>query len=426
MEREVQPLIHSRCGVENADDCSFLESCHNLEDLKKQPSPPAMEFTRKKRLVCSNVASCALSERSSSCDHEEEHCETKEKKRKRGSVSRRLWLAMAFCLALMVVEVIGGFMANSLAILADAAHLLSDVASFGVSIFAIWASGWKATARCSYGFHRLETLGALLSILIIWIVTGFLVYEAVFRLVHELAPIDGRLMFAIAAVGFFANLVMVFILGHGESHHHRHSDGHCHRSSLSGESYKQEGGSLESSDTTEKAHLGDLEKVVVIEEEEEESSTPHSNLNLRGAYLHILGDMIQSVGVLVGGAIIWRYPRLRYVDVVCTLVFSLVVLWTTLRLLRDVVEILMESSPRGIQAEAVQSGLELAHPDVLGVHELHIWSVTTGKVLLSCHVAVKHDADADLVLQRVVEYCYRELKTSHVTVQIERMDVDHV
>lgn len=146
--------------------------------------------------------------------------------------SRKLSRAVMICLFFMAVEVAGGLYANSLAILTDAAHLLTDVAGFALSLFAIWASGWEATPLQTFGFSRLEILGALGSILFIWLLTGILVYEAIKRLLTEVAPIDGRLMFCIASVGLLVNLAMMYLLGHGHSHGHGpghdHDHGHGH------------------------------------------------------------------------------------------------------------------------------------------------------------------------------------------------------
>jgi zinc transporter 2 len=136
----------------------------------------------------------------------------------------------------MMLEVAGGIFANSLAILTDAAHLLSDVAGFAISLFAIWAASWEATPNQSFGFYRLEILGALVSIQLIWLLTGILVYEAVHRLFGPSQPVDGRLMFIVATLGLLINLAMAFLLGHDghahghdHGHNHGHSNGHTHK-----------------------------------------------------------------------------------------------------------------------------------------------------------------------------------------------------
>ncbi len=154
----------------------------------------------------------------------------------RATSSRKLVKAVVLCLIFMMLEVAGGIFANSLAILTDAAHLLSDVAGFAISLFAIWAASWEATPNQSFGFYRLEILGALVSIQLIWLLTGILVYEAVHRLFGPSQPVDGRLMFIVATLGLLINLAMAFLLGHDghahghdHSHNHGHSNGHTHK-----------------------------------------------------------------------------------------------------------------------------------------------------------------------------------------------------
>jgi zinc transporter 2 len=149
--------------------------------------------------------------------------------RTRSASIRKLWTAVILCMVFMSVEVVGGIKANSLAILTDAAHLLTDVAGFAISLFAIWASGWEATPRQTYGFFRLEVLGALLSIQLIWLLTGVLIYEAIDRLLHNRGAVDGRLMFIVSTFGLIVNIAMIFLLGHSDhGHDHSHSDSDSH------------------------------------------------------------------------------------------------------------------------------------------------------------------------------------------------------
>lgn len=143
------------------------------------------------------------------------------------------------------------------------------------------------------------------------------------------------------------------------------------------------------------------------------------NINVQGAYLHALGDSIQSVGVMIGGAIIWYKPEWKIIDLICTLIFSVIVLATTIKMLRNILEVLMESTPREIDATKLEKGL-CEMDEVVAIHELHIWAITVGKVLLACHVKIKPEADADMVLDKVVGYIRREFNISHVTIQIER------
>jgi zinc transporter 2 len=147
--------------------------------------------------------------------------------------------------------------------------------------------------------------------------------------------------------------------------------------------------------------------------------TKKQNINVHGAYLHVLGDSIQSVGVMIGGAIIWYKPEWKIVDLICTLIFSVIVLFTTINMLRNILEVLMESTPREIDSTRLQKGL-LEMEEVVAVHELHIWAITVGKVLLACHVKINPEADADMMLDKVIDYIKSVHSISHVTIQIER------
>lgn len=143
------------------------------------------------------------------------------------------------------------------------------------------------------------------------------------------------------------------------------------------------------------------------------------NINVRGAYLHALGDLIQSIGVMISGCVIWYNPNLKILDPICTILFSILVLATTIQILRDVIEVLMESTPREIDATTLQNGL-LEVSGVVAVHELHIWAITMGKTLLACHILAEPLANTNEVLHKVTDYCEKTYGISHVTIQVER------
>ncbi|MBA0772548.1 hypothetical protein Gotri_007901 [Gossypium trilobum] len=372
----------------------------------------------------------------------------------RSASMRKLLIAVVLCVIFMSVEVVGGIKANSLAILTDAAHLLSDVAAFAISLFSLWAAGWEANPRQSYGFFRIEILGALVSIQLIWLLAGILVYEAIVRLINNTGEVYGFLMFLVAAFGLVVNIIMALLLGHdhshGHGHGHDHGHGHSHSHSHSHSDHSHgvsvtthhhhEGHSTgehhhhhhhpEGHSKTEHSHHYEETEHVKDEDHHydvhKEQSKPlldkpkkRRNINVQGAYLHVLGDSIQSIGVMIGGAIIWYKPEWKIVDLICTLIFSVVVLGTTIKMLRSILEVLMESTPREIDATKLETGL-LEMGDVVAIHELHIWAITVGKVLLACHVKIRPEADADIVLDNVIEYIRREYNISHVTIQIER------
>lgn len=404
----------------------------------------------------------------------------------RSASIRKLWTAVILCMVFMIVEVLGGIKANSLAILTDAAHLLTDVAGFAISLFAIWASGWEATPRQTYGFFRLEILGALVSIQLIWLLTGILIYEAIDRILHNTSAVDGRLMLIVSTLGLIVNIAMIFLLGHsdhGLDHSHSDSDshdkGHWHGEGKGHRQQAKQRHAQEHRGNTEYSHdhghkhedleictasgqdKAELKKPLLSDVERAEhfvhstnagktlgsglkdaesshlqktkfkldhdleantkvqkESHSHLNINVQGAYLHVLGDLVQSIGVMIG-VVIWVKPSWKIIDLICTLFFSVLVLGTTIKMLKSILEVLMESTPREIDATRLEEGL-CAISGVLTVHELHIWAITVRKYLLACHVKIRSDANADMVLQRVIEYIEREYKISHITVQIER------
>lgn len=395
--------------------------------------------------ICGDAPSCGFSDaKNSSTDAKE-----------RSAAMRKLFIAVVLCIVFMSVEVVGGIKANSLAILTDAAHLLSDVAAFAISLFSLWASGWEATPRQSYGFFRIEILGALVSIQMIWLLAGILVYEAIVRLINGPGEVKGMLMFAVSAFGLVVNIAMALLLGHehGHAHSHGHSHGHGehdhgHGSHEHGhEDHRHHHGISVTTHHRHHHHHEDVERGASDgvkhdhHHAHEESVTTalldgcrddenHSqkvteaqkkqrNINVQGAYLHVLGDSIQSIGVMIGGAIIWYKPEYMIVDLICTLIFSAIVLFTTIQMLRNILEVLMESTPREIDATKLEKGL-CEMDEVIAIHELHIWAITVGKVLLACHVIIKPEANADMVLDKVIDYIRREYNISHVTIQIER------
>nr|GEV60561.1 metal tolerance protein 1-like [Tanacetum cinerariifolium] len=201
------------------------------------------------------------------------------------------------------------------------------------SLFSVWASGWVATPRQSYGYFRIEILGTLVSIQIICLLTGILVYQAIDRLVNGLAEVDGGLMLGISAVGLVFNIFMIFILGHEHGHVHDDPD---HKYGLN---VTHHDGHNESTQPLLRSYPANTNK---------------PNINVRGACLHVLRDLIQSIGVMTGAVIIWYNPKLTIVDPICKLLFSIIVFYTTINILRDILEVLVESSPRGFDVLSLE------------------------------------------------------------------------
>ncbi|KAL2328791.1 hypothetical protein Fmac_022218 [Flemingia macrophylla] len=320
--------------------------------------------------------------------------------------AKKLSGLIAFYSIVMVVELVGGLKAHSLAVISDAAHLLSDIAGFSISLFAVWASGWEATPHQSFGYNRLEVLGALMSVQLIWLISGFLIYEAVGRLVLQNASVNGKLMLAIATLGFVLNFIMVAWIGH--DHHdcqnsgHDHSHQHCHADHDHGKE--------------ELSTITDEESVTLVSSSQR--NTNILNINLQGAYLHVMADMIQSVGVMIAGAIIWAHPKWFIVDLVCTLIFSVLSLSTTLPMLRNIYGILMERTPSELDISKLENGLRNIK-GVQDVHDLHVWAITIGKYVLSCHIVAETGITSIDLIGTIKYYCEQTFQIQHVTIQIE-------
>ncbi|KAL5714488.1 Metal tolerance protein A2 [Ranunculus cassubicifolius] len=292
--------------------------------------------------------------------------------RERSASMRKLLIAVAMCIVFMGVEVVGGIKANSLAILTDAAHLLSDVAAFAISLFSLWAAGWEATPRQSYGFYRIEILGALVSIQMIWLLAGILVYEAINRLIHDSGEVQGALMFGVSAFGLVVNIIMAVTLGHDHGHEHgghdhdhghSHDDRHSHEITITTSPARPDN---EHKHNHSQDHSHGTTTTPLLEDSTKEKK--QKNINVQGAYLHVLGDSIQSIGVMIGGAIIWYNPKLKIIDTICTLAFSVIVLGTTIKMLRNILEVLMESTPREINVTMIEKEI-CDMQEVVAIHD---------------------------------------------------------
>ncbi|KAK9904349.1 hypothetical protein WJX75_010009 [Coccomyxa subellipsoidea] len=338
-----------------------------------------------------------------------------EAEREAAKVRRKLIFALVLAVIFMVVEVVGGYIANSLAIMTDAAHLLSDVSGFAVALFAGIYAAKKGGSSHSFGYHRIEVLGALASVLATWLVTGVLVFEAIGRIINP-SPVDGKVMFILALVGVVINLSIMAILGghghghshgegghdhgHGHSHSHSHSGGHFH-----GEKHSHNGHAHAEEDAHSHAEEGHAHREGHAHGDGLEERSEETNINLRGAIVHVIGDLVQSLGVALAGALIWWKQddaRFAIADPICTFVFALLVLLTTRSLLRDISDTLMERVPRGLDADAMQAKLQEI-PGVEGVSDLHIWGLKPGMPLLACHLDIASESAACDVLARATQ-----------------------
>lgn len=269
----------------------------------------------------------------------------------RVAIRRALILVLIF----MVVEFVGGFLANSLALMSDALHMLTDSIALMLALFAFWIASRPSTPKMSFGYHRAEILGALTCGLLIWFLTALLVYEAILR--FKAPPeVKGSLLLVVASMGLIVNLISAWML-------------HSARS---------------------------------------------ESLNMRAAYLHVLGDLLGSVGAIFAGLII-LLTGWRLIDPLVTFLIAGLLLYGSWKIVIEAVGILMESTPRGIDPEEVQQvleGLEVVEE----VHDLHIWSVSSGILALSAHLVSTNPSDALTEANQTLDKRYG---IHHTTIQVE-------
>ncbi|KAI5091697.1 hypothetical protein C0J45_18903 [Silurus meridionalis] len=315
---------------------------------------------------------------------------------------KRLYIVSAVCLVFMVGEILGGYFAGSLAVMTDAAHLLVDFTSFIISLCSLWLSSRPATHTLNYGWHRAEILGALLSVFTIWLVTGVLVYLAVERLISDDFEIEGTVMLITSGCAVLANIIMAFTLyqsGHGHSHGGLGTHGHGH-------SHGKKKNHSHSANYHSLENQGHMKKT-------------QENASVRAAFVHVIGDLLQSVSVLVSALIIFFRPEYKIADPICTFLFSLFVLGTTITVMRDILVVLMEGTPAGMDYREVRERL-LSIKGVKAVHNLHIWALTMNQAVLSAHVAIDDTAEPQVVLKEMTRYCFTAYSFHSVTIQLEQ------
>uniref|UniRef100_A0A3Q0SS98 Probable proton-coupled zinc antiporter SLC30A4 n=1 Tax=Amphilophus citrinellus TaxID=61819 RepID=A0A3Q0SS98_AMPCI len=290
-----------------------------------------------------------------------ENCTKKRESIKHKRVMKRLGIAALLYVLFMTGEFIGGYVSNSLAIMTDALHILADLVGIVFSMLALYLTTKLPTKRFTFGLHRLEVVAAVLSVLLIYILTAILLYEAVQRTVHQDFNIDGDVMLITAAVGVAVNLIMGFLLNQGG---HLHSHGHGHSHAPAGASNSQSG----------------------------QQQRPHGSLAVRAAFIHALGDLLQSVGVLIAAYIVRFKPELKLADPICTYIFSILVLFTTVRIIRDTGVIVLEGVPRHLDTQRIREDL-LKLEDVQSVDELNVWALTADKTAALVHLQLTPSSD---------------------------------
>ncbi|KAI1729598.1 cation efflux family domain-containing protein [Ditylenchus destructor] len=289
----------------------------------------------------------------------------------------------------IAAELVGGYLGNSLAIMTDAFHMMSDLVSFLLSILAIRLGRRKPNAKFSFGFQRAEVLGALISVLIIWALTGVLIYLAVMRIIHRSYNIEPNMMMITAGVGVGFNILIGCLLHFAKS---RQSPNTNSKDDISiNEGYPEIGARTQSG---------------------------HQNLNIRAAFIHVLGDLVQSVGVLIAAVVI-KFTGFKLADPICTFVFGLLVVITTLSVLKDVIFVLMEAVPSHVDIAKLSADI-VSVIGVLTISEMQIWSLNMDTTAISVHLNVSQSEETHLC--QIAKSVHKKLKDNHgftfVSVQI--------
>jgi cobalt-zinc-cadmium efflux system protein len=278
--------------------------------------------------------------------------------RDRAAERRALRTGLAVSVLTCGVEVVGGWLTNSLALLTDAAHMVTDIGALGLTLFALWIGTRAASETKTYGYYRAEILAALVNGVVLWFVVVLIVAEA-WRRLREPPAVAGAGLVVVATIGLLVNAFVARRL------------------------------------------------------------RPHSthSLNVHGAYLHVLSDLLGSVGAFAAGAVI-LLTGWTTADALASVLIAALILVGSWSLVREAVDVLMEAVPRHVDVETLRRALERV-PGTEEVHDLHVWSLTTGRYALSAHAVLRTGAVHDQVLDAMTSLCEREFNIDHVTIQIE-------
>ncbi len=284
-----------------------------------------------------------------------------------GASMRRLAFSLALTATIMIAEAVGGWLSGSLALVSDAAHMLTDSGALALALVAAYLGSRPADDRRTFGFRRAEVLAAQLNVGALLGITAWICWEAVDRLRHPHRGIELGVMAIVAAIGLVANVAILWFL------HDEHG------------------------------------------------------LNARSAFLHVVSDTISSVAILAGAGVIALRPGLQWIDPVLSIVISLLILLGAVRLILEITHILMESVPAHVDVAEVTRLMESAD-GVLAIHDLHIWTISSGMYALSAHLVVAADAMGrnDAILTEVKSRLRSACGIDHTTLQIESSEYVHV
>lgn len=272
---------------------------------------------------------------------------------------KALFWSFLLIASFMIVEVIGGIMTNSLALLSDAGHMLSDAASLGLSLFALKLGERKATQSKTFGYKRFEIIAAALNGLTLIVISIYIFFEAYHRLLNP-PEIQSMGMLAISVIGLLVNILAAWILMRGDK---------------------------------------------------------DENLNVRSAFLHVLGDMLGSVGAIAAALLIYFFGW-GFADPIASIAVAILIIISGWRVSKDALHVLMEGTPPQIKLDEVRESL-LKISNVIDVHDIHVWSITSGVFMLSSHITVDVNGMHDEVLHHAQTILHDDFGIDHSTIQVE-------
>ncbi|KOP79646.1 cation diffusion facilitator family transporter [Cytobacillus solani] len=275
---------------------------------------------------------------------------------------KALFLSFLLIASFMIVEVVGGLLTNSLALLSDAGHMLSDAAALGLSLFAIKLGERKASASKTYGYKRFEIIAAALNGLTLIVISVYIFYEAYQRFWNPPEVLSGG-MLIISSIGLLVNIIAAWILMRGDK---------------------------------------------------------DENLNVRSAFLHVIGDMLGSVGAIIA-ALLMIFFGWGIADPIASVIVAILILISGWRVMKESFHILMEGTPANLEMDKVKSSL-LKIPEVAEVHDMHIWSITSGMPMLSCHMVIEGEGVHDTILHHAQSILHDDFEIEHSTIQIEKIE----